>query len=238
MSAATRATDAPAAAQRHALVTGASSGIGQAIAQALLADGWTVDGISRSPVEGLGPGFHGHRLDLGDHARLAETLATLPMPNAVVHAAGAMHAAPLGELDPAASARLWHLHVATGELLADAFAPRMRAGDRIVLIGSRTSRGAAGRSQYVATKAAMVGMARSWAAELAPRGITVNVVAPGATETPMLMQPGRASSPPKLPPIGRYIQPREVADCVRYLLSPAAAAITGQELVICGGASL
>ena len=86
--------------------------------------------------------------------------------------------------------------------------------------------------------AAMVGLARSWAAELAPRGITVNVVAPGATETPMLMQPGRASSPPKLPPMGRYIQPQEVADLVGYLLSPSAAAITGQELVICGGASL
>jgi NAD(P)-dependent dehydrogenase (short-subunit alcohol dehydrogenase family) len=114
----------------------------------------------------------------------------------------------------------------------------MRSGGRIVLLGSRTSRGAAGRSQYVATKSAMVGMVRSWAAELAPRGITANIVAPGATETPMLSQPGRESSPPKLPPIGRFIQPQEVAGLVAYLLSPAAAAITGQELVICGGASL
>jgi len=54
----------------------------------------------------------------------------------------------------------------------------------------------------------------------------------------MLSQPGRESSPPKLPPIGRFIQPQEVAGLVAYLLSPAAAAITGQELVICGGASL
>ncbi|RZM02200.1 MAG: SDR family oxidoreductase [Variovorax sp.] len=228
----------PLGPSRRALVTGVSSGIGQAIARTLLEAGWTVDGISRSAVDGLGDRFHGHRVDLADHARVAACLAGLPVPDALVHAAGLMHAAPLGELDAVAGARLWHLHVATGELLAGTFAPRMAAGGRIVLIGSRTSRGAAGRSQYVATKAAMVGLARSWAAELAPRGITVNVVAPGATETPMLMQPGRASSPPKLPPMGRYIQPQEVADLVGYLLSPSAAAITGQELVICGGASL
>lgn len=229
---------APPPAHRRALVTGASSGIGHAIARTLLDAGWTVDGLSRSAVDGLGDRFQGHRVDLADHDRVAACLAGLPVPDALVHAAGMMHAAPLGALDPLASARLWHLHVATGELLAGTFAPRMAAGGRIVLIGSRTSRGAAGRSQYVATKAAMVGMARSWAAELAPRGITVNVVAPGATETPMLLQPGRASSPPKLPPMGRYVQPQEVAELVAYLLSPSAAAITGQELVICGGASL
>lgn len=149
-----------------------------------------------------------------------------------------MQAAPLGELDGEASARLWQLHVAAAEQLANHFAPRMQAGGRIVLLGSRTSGGAAGRSQYVATKSAMIGMVRSWAAELAPRGITANIVAPGATETPMLQQPGRASSPPRLPPIGRYIQPEEVAGLVDFLLSPAAAAITGQQLVMCGGASL
>jgi len=54
----------------------------------------------------------------------------------------------------------------------------------------------------------------------------------------MLKQPGRESSPPKMPPIGRFIQPQEVAVLVNYLLSPLAGAITGQELVICGGASL
>jgi NAD(P)-dependent dehydrogenase (short-subunit alcohol dehydrogenase family) len=74
--------------------------------------------------------------------------------------------------------------------------------------------------------------------ELAPRNITVNVVAPGATETPMLTRPERTSSAPMVPPIGRLIQPEEVASLVGYLLSESAAAITGQELVICGGASL
>jgi NAD(P)-dependent dehydrogenase (short-subunit alcohol dehydrogenase family) len=81
-------------------------------------------------------------------------------------------------------------------------------------------------------------MIRSWAAELAPRGITANVVAPGATETPMLSAPGRDSSPPKIPPMGRLIAPQEVAAAVNFLLSQDAAPITGQELVLCGGASL
>ena len=79
---------------------------------------------------------------------------------------------------------------------------------------------------------------RSIAAELAPRGITVNIVAPGATDTPMLRDPKRASVAPKLPPIGRMIQPEEVAATVAFLLSPMAGAITGQTIIICGGASL
>lgn len=149
-----------------------------------------------------------------------------------------MAAAPLGELDPAVSGRLWGLHIHAGEILFNHFAPHMVAGGRLVAIGSRTSRGAAGRSQYVATKAALVGMVRSWAAELAPRGITANVVAPGATQTPMLNAPGRETSPPKVPPMGRLIAPEEVAAMVSYLLSAEAAPITGQELVLCGGASL
>jgi NAD(P)-dependent dehydrogenase (short-subunit alcohol dehydrogenase family) len=149
-----------------------------------------------------------------------------------------MVAAPLGELDSAASTRLWSVHVHAAEVLVNHFAPMMQTGGRIVIIGSRTSRGAANRSQYAATKAALVGMVRSWGMELAPRNITVNVVAPGATETPMLTRPERTSSAPMVPPIGRLIRPEEVASLVGYLLSEPAAAITGQELVICGGASL
>ncbi|MFT4269661.1 MAG: SDR family oxidoreductase [Pantoea sp.] len=223
---------------RHALVTGVSSGIGAAIADHLLQQGWQVTGFSRSEVKKDHPAFTSVSVDLFDAVRLKQALAMLPGVNALVHAAGMMAAAPLGALDEEASSRLWYLHVQAAQIMANALQSGMQRGDRILLIGSRSSRGAAGRSQYVSTKAAMVGMARSWAAELAPQGITVNVIAPGATETPMLLQPGRASSPPKLPPIGRYIKPEEVAALAGFVLSPAADAITGQELVICGGASL
>ncbi|WP_342320739.1 SDR family oxidoreductase [Kosakonia sp. BYX6] len=222
----------------HAVVTGASSGIGEAIVSLLLAQGWQVTGLSRSRVVRESEAFRSRQVDLSDDSALRQALADVETPQAVIHAAGMMAAAPLGELDATTSQRLWRLHVQAAETLVNHFAPQMQQDGRIVVIGSRTSRGAAGRSQYVATKAALVGMVRSWAAELAPRGITANVVAPGATETPMLCAPGRESSPPNVPPIGRLIKPQEVAALVGFVLSADAAALTGQELVICGGASL
>ena len=224
--------------RKHALITGTSSGIGAAIAQTLLDQGWTVTGLSRHPGALTHPQFTHQALDVTDLDALQGYLAHIAQVDAVIHAAGMMKAAPLGQLNVGDSEKLWRLHVQVAEVLADRLVDKLPSGGRIILLGSRTSSGAAGRSQYVTTKSAMIGMVRSWAAELAPRGITVNIVAPGATETPMLNQPGRQSSPPKLPPIGRFIQPQEVADLVCYLLSPSAAAITGQQLVICGGASL
>ncbi|SFN56154.1 NAD(P)-dependent dehydrogenase, short-chain alcohol dehydrogenase family [Izhakiella capsodis] len=223
---------------RHAVVTGASSGIGEAIVKHLLADGWQVTGLSRRIVSLDTPHFTSLNVDITDPEAFSLVLSHLSPPEAVIHAAGMMAAAPLGQLTNETSTSLWRLHVQACEILFNYFAPRMSAGGRFVAIGSRTSSGAAGRSQYVATKAAMVGMVRSWAAELAPRGITANVVAPGATQTPMLLAPGRETSPPKCPPIGRFIAPEEVASLVGFLLSEASAAITGQEIVICGGASL
>jgi NAD(P)-dependent dehydrogenase (short-subunit alcohol dehydrogenase family) len=221
----------------HALVTGASSGIGAAIVARLLRDGWRVTGISRRPVTFDHPAFDHLSLDLNDVDGVADAVAELA-PTALVHAAGMLKVGQLGSLDHDDGAAMWRLHVDVAERLANALAPRLPKGGRIVFIGSRTASGAAGRGQYAATKAALVALARSWAIELAPKGVTVNVVAPAATETPMLKDPSRADVVPKLPPIGRYIRPEEVAHAVAFLLSPEAASITGQQLVICGGSSL
>ncbi|AGH86519.1 hypothetical protein MAFF211471_50390 (plasmid) [Ralstonia solanacearum] len=219
-------------------MTGASSGIGRAIAARLLADGWRVTGLCRTtpaePVEGL----EITQVDATDFDRLAEVCDSLGAVDALMHAAGFMRTAPLGELSAADGAAMWRVHVEAAAFLADKLVQRMPAGGRILLIGSRTASGAPTRSQYAATKAALVGMARSWAAELAPRGITVNVIAPGATDTPFLRDPARAQTPPRMPPIGRFITPEEVAAMVAFLAGEYGGAITGQQIVMCGGASL
>lgn len=226
--------------RQTALVTGSSSGIGLAIATALLDAGWAVIGLDLAPPALQREGFAAHRVDLGDAAAIEALLAQLPLPQALVHAAGVLRVAPLGQLNAADGALMWRLHVDAASTLADRLLPAMAAngGGRAVLIGSRVAQGKAGRSQYAATKAALIALARSWAAELAPRGVTVNVVSPAATQTAMLADPSRQTEAPVLPPIGRLIQPDEVAALVLFLLSPPAAAITGQDLTICGGSSL
>lgn len=219
----------------HAIVTGASSGIGAAVCRRLLRDGWQVTGISRrQPAAGIA----WRQADLTDPESLRPLLDDLPEPRAVVHAAGFQRSAPLGRLSTEDGDLMWRVHVAAATVLLDALAPRMPNGARVVLVGSRTMTGVPGKSQYAATKAALLALARSWAAELVGRAITVNVVAPGPTDTPMLSDPGRAHTPPKLPPMGRLVTADEVAGLTAFLLGPEAGAITGQQLVQCAGASL
>jgi NAD(P)-dependent dehydrogenase (short-subunit alcohol dehydrogenase family) len=240
--AADAATDVAGQGRPMAVVSGASSGIGHAVAARLLDEGWRVVGLSRThgqaPAEATWLSC-----DLSDPSSVEEAVEHIRVAvpgrvNALVHAAGLQHSGALGSLDRVGGNRMWAIHVRAAELLADGLVDDIVDGGRIILIGSRTMTGIAGKSQYAATKAALAALARSWAADLASRQITVNVVAPGPTRTAMLGDPRRASVPPRIPPLGRLIEPDEVARLVSFLLSSGGAMITGQSLVMCGGASL
>ena len=228
---------------RCALVTGTSSGIGLAVAQRLLADGWQVVGLDALPAVLEHAFFVGQQVDLTDAAAtsaLIQALLARTTPAAFVHAAGLLRVGRIGTLQADEGELMWRVHVAAATQLANAVLPAMqraRAG-RVVLLSSRVSRGVAGRSQYAATKAAVATLARSWASEVIADGVTVNVIAPAATDTPMLTASSRQNTPPKLPPLGRLIRPDEIAALTAFLLSPEAAAITGQEIAVCGGSSL
>jgi 3-oxoacyl-[acyl-carrier protein] reductase len=227
-----------------ALVTGTSAGIGYAIATRLLAQGWLVLGIDKSPACIAHSSFESVHLDLTQSEDLTQWLAqprgALLIPTAIIHAAGFMNAGPLESAQAQANENMWRVHVASISQLVNRLVPAMKQRNRgrVIMIGSRVAQGIANRSQYAATKAALLSLARSWAAEVIRHGITVNVISPAATQTGMLDDKQRLSVPPKLPPLGRLIQPDEIASMVSYLLSPDAAAITGQNIQICGGASL
>jgi NAD(P)-dependent dehydrogenase (short-subunit alcohol dehydrogenase family) len=227
----------------RALVTGSSSGIGMAIAGRLLGDGWQIAGFDVAPPALEHPAFAPVQVDLTDPAATdaaARAVCAAGPVDAFVHAAGVLRVGALGGLNDDDGALMWRLHVGAASAIANVVVPAMTAAGhgRVVLLGSRVAQGVAGRSQYAATKAALIALAKSWAAEVVAGGVTVNVVSPAATQTAMLDDPARQSAAPKVPPLGRLIRPAEIAALTAFLLSADAAAITGQDIQICGGSSL
>lgn len=164
----------------------------------LLDSGYQVTGLSRRRPEI--PNIHAESFEWVQTDRggldSMDTLAKgLPIPHVFVHAAGFMQTGALSALDQQDLAGMRAVHVQAPSVPLNEFTPAMERGSMVVLIGSRTMTGVAGKSQYSVTKSALTGLSRSWTIELAERSITCNVVTPGPTGTPMMVDPRRAGVP-------------------------------------------
>jgi 3-oxoacyl-[acyl-carrier protein] reductase len=232
-----------------AIVTGGDTGIGAAIVRGLLDEGYDVISLSLRKPDWSHPRLSSRVVDLLDAAATREAAAEIVAKTAishVVHNAGAIRAGLLDEVSDEDVGALAQLHFGAAIALAQAALPGMKQArfGRIVLLSSRAALGAPTRTVYSATKAGIIGMARTWALELAPFGITVNVVAPGPIgDTEMfasVMSPDsdRAKTLARSIPVGRLGKSTDVARAVAFFSSPDADFITGQTLYVCGGASI
>jgi 3-oxoacyl-[acyl-carrier protein] reductase len=231
-----------------ALVTGGSVGIGRAICEDFLAAGMEVVSLDRKPSPVADPRLHAMEVDLTDESATraaAGEAARRFRPTVIVHNAGAMRPALLPDVARADLDALVGLHLGAALALVQAALPAMRQDrfGRVVLIASRAVLGLATRTSYAATKAGMIGMARTWALELGPDGITVNVVAPGPVETDIFHEVLPVGDPrieglTRSIPVRRLGQPRDVSRAVLFLADREAGFITGQTLFVCGGTSV
>ena len=231
------------------VVTAGSTGIASAICRQLLDEGYQVINLARRSAEFTDPKLHNIELDLSDRAATADVADTLARDYKVtgfVHNAGLIRANLLDEVELKDFDYLAQVHIGAAITLSQAFLPAMKASGfgRIILITSRAALGLQTRTSYSATKSGMMGMARTWALELGEFGITVNTVAPGPIAATEMFHNVIPEGDPKLEamaasiPVRRLGLPADVARAVCFLNDPDNSFITGQTLMVCGGASL
>jgi 3-oxoacyl-[acyl-carrier protein] reductase len=236
------------ASRRVAAVTGGSAGIGVAICERLLADGYEVVSLARRACPLAHPKLHSVEVDLMDRAASAEAAADTARRfeiTTLVHNAGVIRPALLADVKLDDLDALVELHLGCAIQLFQASLPAMKAQrfGRVVLLSSRAAVGLQTRTAYSATKAGMLGMARTWALELAGGGITVNVVAPGPIRTDMFHEVVAAGSDRERAlaaavPVKRLGEAGDVARAVRFFTDAEAGFVTGQVLYVCGGTSV
>jgi NAD(P)-dependent dehydrogenase (short-subunit alcohol dehydrogenase family) len=231
------------------VITGGSSGIGLATAHAFLEQGYEVISISRRVSPLKSPRLISIEVDLSDPVATREAVmsaAAQSPATTLVHCAGAIRERPIEEATIADLADLGNLHLGAALSLVQANLPAMKQAryGRIVLISSRAVLGLAKRTAYSATKAGMLGLARTWALELAAHGITVNVVAPGPIADTAMFEEiipaagAKMAAAVKQVPVGRFGTPADVARAVTFFTDPKASFVTGQTLFVCGGTSV
>jgi ketoreductase len=250
---------------RVAMVTGGGRGIGRAIAMALGGPDTLValGGRTRSQlestareIEAMGGQALPLVLDVSSESSVADAaarlLAVAPQVDVLVNNAGVGGGEPVQQSDVSLWRRTIDTNLTGTYLVTRVLVGSMPNGGRVVNLSSVLGRfGVAGYTAYCASKHGVIGFTRALALELAPRQITVNALAPGWVDTAMAaegMQQGARESGRTFDdfrsralhkvPIGRIIQPEEVAGLVAFLVSPAAAAITGQTYNICGGQTM
>jgi NAD(P)-dependent dehydrogenase (short-subunit alcohol dehydrogenase family) len=223
---------------RTAIVTGSASGIGAAVAAALEKDGYTVAGLDIQPAAP-------YVVDVSDPAAMdatvARVVADIGPVDAVVSAAGHYEMVPIADITRQQLHRMLRVHLGGLRNIVRSVLPSMleRGTGSIVAITSELAIGGGdGDAHYAAAKGAVIGLVRSLAVEVARRGVRVNAVAPGPTDTPLLTadSPWRAPEYLATIPSRRLTRPDEVAEVVRFLLNDDADFCVGEVLSPNGGA--
>ena len=229
---------------QRALVTGATSGIGRAVALQLARDGAEVVVHGRDAARGAetmeeitaaGGKASFVAADLGDAAdvqRLAREVGEIDI---LINNAGIALFAPTAEFEVAAFDKMFASNVRAPFFLVAAFAPGMAArghGSIVSLSSMAGGVGLAGGAAYGATKASLEAMTRAWAAEYSPSGVRVNAIAPGPVYTPASR---RSEALGETTPMHRASQPEEIAEVIAFLASPRASYITGTTVAVDGG---